>query len=265
MSETSDPQQDQNEEFPAALPQSRRARKKASKLAKRSKVRPRKTKGRGIYVLGGIVIVAISVGAFIFLLSSTQTDTKDVLVANVAINEDDTVFRDNFDVEKVPSDSSVLSLAPNAFEGILDGSVVALVDIAEGTVVTSNMFLVAGSEDGGIERRVEFSISIPAQGFASGPPRVGDRMLLIAYVPGGDPDFGDTGAPEFSPLIIERVTSVNGGRVSFFATPDRAALVQVRQLNIAQKSGYMIIWLVSADQDESESLGTAFRAFQNAY
>ncbi len=243
---------------------SKRAAKKAAKRAKaprRRKIAARKTKGRGLYVAGGILIVLLSIVAFVILLNSSREDTIKVLVSDVAINNDDTVFRDNFRIEEVPEDSGLDTLAPDAFDQLADGSVIARVDIAEGTVVNISMFIIAGAEGSEIERRVEFSIQIPGEGFAAGTPSVGDRVLLISYIP---PSSAAPTDREYEPLQVETVTAVNGNRISFFAIPDRAANLVVTQISIGRKDGHIFLWEVSRDQDESEIVQSSFRGFLNA-
>ena len=169
-------------------------------------------------------------------------------------------------LEEIPEGSSISFLAENAFDGVAEGSIIARVNLAAGTILTPDLIAAVNSDGSEVqtgERRVTFSIEIPGQGFAAGQPSAGTRVLLIQFLPAVTE--GDRFMPrEINPVQVEVVQGITGGRVTFLAIPERATRLQVAQLQITERGGYIFLWEVPPGYNEETLLAQARDGFNQA-
>lgn len=254
---------------PEAIDPKKVASGKSAKGARPPRSAPQRRKTRAnkgqsrrlIYVLLGIVLMAVSIGTFLLIQGSSDSEsTVTVLVANRDLVRDDRLAQADFNVVSIPSDSPLESAAitPEEFAASLSsvsGSfLVATENIPEGTLINNSLIALNTSS---LERqKVDVSIFIPEQGFAAGTPAPGTRVALIAYIP-----QTDVSGPLFVPLLVDRIINVRGNRITFRLSIDRSTYLQRAQLSATAQRGYIILWNAAPGLNEADTLTAAENGF----
>ncbi|MXW95615.1 MAG: hypothetical protein F4Z64_08945 [Acidimicrobiaceae bacterium] len=170
---------------------------------------------RMLFVLLGVLVLAVSVAGFYFT-SDVFDERARVMVASRPIAAGETLSFTDFGYDEAVV-GSIPHLpwtadAPYRFEGM-----VALVTIPAGTLVRDDMFVAAETVPVGVELETVVPLDLS---LATGTLFEGDTVLLID--PGAEPVEGDPGRPRRVVRETE-LTNFDGTQMQLFVSPEEWA------------------------------------------